>query len=195
MSSAPFERFLQGCTAIAAGAEPLALRGRLTRASGLVLEAIGLRLPVGAQVTVTQDDGLQGDAEVVGFSGERLFLMPLSEMHGIRTGAIVMAALPDAARPRLDQANHPRRRAEDRGRHLPMGDALLGRVIDAAGRPLDGLGELAGLAMHPLARRPINSMDRAKIVRPLDVGVRAINALLTIGRGQRIGLFAGSGVG
>jgi flagellum-specific ATP synthase len=194
-SAAPFERYLRQCAAIAASANPIAVRGRLTRASGLVLEAVGLKLPVGAQVTVSQDDGLHGDAEVVGFSGERLFLMPISEMQGIRTGAVVTQATLEVPRPRIDRTNHPRRRAEDRGRHLPMGDTLLGRVIDAAGRPLDGLGALQHAEMHPLARRPINSMDRAKITAPLDVGVRAINALLTIGRGQRIGLFAGSGVG
>ena len=76
-----------------------------------------------------------------------------------------------------------------------MGDALLGRIIDAAGRPIDGKGPLDNAESFPLARRPINSMERAKIVEPLDTGVRAINALLTVGRGQRIGLFAGSGVG
>ncbi|HUN92770.1 MAG TPA: flagellar protein export ATPase FliI [Burkholderiaceae bacterium] len=195
MPAAPFTRYLQQCAAIAASTRPVVARGRLTRAAGLVMEAVGLKLPVGAQVTVLQDDGVRCDAEVVGFAGERLFLMPTGEMHGIRTGATVAAAELVVPRPRLHRNNTPRRRAEDRSRHLPMGDALLGRVVDAAGRPLDGRGPLEHVEMHPLARRPINSMDRAKITEPLDVGVRAINALLTVGRGQRIGLFAGSGVG
>jgi flagellum-specific ATP synthase len=192
---APYTRFLSQCTAIASASQPLAARGRLTRASGLVMEAVGLKLPVGAQVTVVQDDGVRCDAEVVGFANERLFLMPTGDMNGVRTGATVISAELAVTRPRLHRNNTPRRRAEDRSRHLPMGDGLLGRVIDAAGRPLDGRGPLEHAESFPLARRPINSMERAKIVEPLDTGVRAINALMTVGRGQRIGLFAGSGVG
>jgi flagellum-specific ATP synthase len=95
---------------------------------------------------------------------------------------------------RLHRNNHGWRRAEDRTRHLPMGDALLGRVLDPNGRALDKLGPLDG-EPRPLARRPINAMDREPVREPMDVGVRAINALLTVGRGQRMGLFAGSGVG
>jgi flagellum-specific ATP synthase len=164
------------------------------------MEAVGLKLPVGAQVMVVQGDGLKLDAEVVGFSGERLFLMPTSEPQGLRPGAMVAAQEPAASRPRLDRVNHPWRRAEDRTRRLPIGDALLGRVLDPNGDPIDRRGPLTdpggrSLAHAPLLRRPINAMEREPIRTPLDVGVRAINALLTIGRGQRIGLFAGSGVG
>jgi flagellum-specific ATP synthase len=194
-TAAPFTRFLTQCTAIAGSTQPLVARGRLTRAAGLVMEAVGLKLPVGAQVSVVQDDGVRCEAEVVGFSNERLFLMPTGEMQGIRTGATVVAAELAVPRVRLGRNNTPRRRAEDRSRHLPMGDGLLGRVVDGAGRPLDGHGPLDQAETFPLARRPINSMERAKIVEPLDTGVRAINSLLTVGRGQRIGLFAGSGVG
>jgi flagellum-specific ATP synthase len=163
------------------------------------MEAVGLKLPVGAQVLVVQGDGLKLDAEVVGFSGERLFLMPTSEPQGLRPGAMVVAQEPKMARPRLDRVNHPWRRVEDRTRRLPVGDALLGRVLDSNGEPIDRRGALAiggqSLAYKPLVRRPINAMERDPIRTPLDVGVRAINALLTVGRGQRIGLFAGSGVG
>ncbi|WP_055347707.1 FliI/YscN family ATPase, partial [Bordetella pertussis] len=81
------------------------------------------------------------------------------------------------------------------GRHLPVGNAMLGRVVDGAGRPLDGLGPLAGAEQAPLTALPINPLSRAPIDSVLDVGVRAINGLLTVGRGQRMGLFAGSGVG
>jgi flagellum-specific ATP synthase len=192
--------FLGECRTLAASSEPFEVRGRLTRAAGLVMEAVGLRLPVGAQVRVIQGDGLKLDAEVVGFSGERLFLMPTTEPQGLRPGAMVVAQEPRTARPRLDRVNHPWRRNEDRTRRLPVGDALLGRVLDPNGEPIDRRGPLvcpAGnpLAFMPLVRRPINAMERDPIRTPLDVGVRAINALMTVGRGQRIGLLAGSGVG
>jgi flagellum-specific ATP synthase len=191
--------FLGECRALAGSVEPFEPRGRLTRAAGLVMEAVGLQLPVGAQVLVVQGDGVKLDAEVVGFSGERLYLMPTSEPQGLRPGAMVIAQEPKATRPRLDRVNHPWRRSEDRTRRLPVGDALLSRVLDPNGEPIDRRGPLAGpgqsLAYLPLARRPINAMERDPIRTPLDVGVRAINALLTVGRGQRIGLFAGSGVG
>src|SRR6267378_4259456 len=180
--------FLGECRALAEVGEPFETRGRLTRAAGLVMEAVGLKLPVGAQVLVVQGDGLKLDAEVVGFSGERLFLMPTSEPQGLRPGALVVAQEPKAARPRLHRANHPWRRTEDRTRRLPVGDALLGRVLDPNGEPIDRRGPLSSLAGEslaylPLARRPINAMERDPIRTPLDVGVRAINALLTVGRG------------
>ena len=192
--------FLAECRALVGSVEPFEPRGRLTRAAGLVMEAVGLTLPVGAQVLVVQGDGLRLDAEVVGFSGERLYLMPTSEPQGLRPGAMVIAQEAKAARPRLDRVNHPWRRSEDRTRRLPVGDALLSRVLDPNGEPIDRRGPLSvppgqSLAYLPLARRPINAMERDPIRTPLNVGVRAINALLTVGRGQRIGLFAGSGVG
>ncbi|MCS7100919.1 MAG: flagellar protein export ATPase FliI [Burkholderiaceae bacterium] len=190
-----FRRFLSQAAAIATAAQPLELRGRLTRVAGLVMEAVGLKLPLGAQVVVLQEGGLRVDAEVVGFAGERLFLMPTAEPVGLKPGASVLPYEAVAERPRLGRDNHPWRRAEDRTRHLPLGDALLGRVLDPNGRPLDKRGPLVGVPLRPLARRPINAMERQRIAEPLDVGVRAINALLTVGRGQRMGLFAGAGVG
>jgi flagellum-specific ATP synthase len=90
---------------------------------------------------------------------------------------------------------HPRRRPSDRARHLPVGPELLGRVLDGAGRPLDGLGPLNTSDSAPINTRPANPLGRAPIAETLDVGVRSINAMLTVGRGQRMGLFAGSGVG
>jgi flagellum-specific ATP synthase len=193
-------RFLGECRALASSAEPLEVHGRLTRAAGLIMEVVGLRLPLGARVAVVQSDSVRLDAEVVGFSGEHLFLMPITEPEGVRPGAMAVLYDTPAARPRLARRNHPRRRAEDRARHVPMGSALLGRVLDANGAPLDRRGPLvaadgSAAVLQPLARRPINAMDRAPVRTPLDVGVRAINGLLTVGRGQRVGLFAGSGVG
>ncbi|MEO7337282.1 MAG: FliI/YscN family ATPase, partial [Caldimonas sp.] len=89
----------------------------------------------------------------------------------------------------------PWRRNEDRTLHLPVGDGLLGRVVDSNGVPMDRKGPLSGVHNEPVARRGINAMDRDPVRMPLDTGVRAINAMLTVGRGQRIGLFAGTGVG
>lgn len=192
--SAPFHRFLAQTAAMADAAQPLLTRGRLTRVAGLVMEAVGLKLPLGAQVRVLQDGEMRVDAEVVGFAGERLFLMPTVEPYGLRPGALVVPQEAAAPAPQLHRNNHAWRRNEDRTRHLPMGEQLLGRVIDPNGKPLDKLGALDG-EPRPLARRPINAMDREPVREPLDVGVRAINALLTVGRGQRMGLFAGSGVG
>lgn len=198
--STQFTQFLASARAIATAQPPFEVRGRLTRVAGLVMEAVGLKLPVGSQVLVTQDNELRVDAEVVGFSGERLFLMPTTtDPYGLRPGATVVAHTPSATRPRFAQRNHPRRRTEDRTRHLPMGELLLGRVVDPNGKPLDKLGPLESAHAHavwrPVVGRPINAMDREPVREPLDVGVRAINALLTVGRGQRMGLFAGSGVG
>ena len=199
--SARFSDFLITASAIATTGSPFETRGRLTRVAGLVMEAVGLKLPVGSQVLVMQDDGLRVDAEVVGFSGERLFLMPTTtDPYGLRPGAAVIPHTPAATRPRLNQSNHPWRRAEDRTRRLPIGDLLFGRVVDPNGKPLDKLGPLEqpgapSASWRPIIGRPINAMDREPIRLPLDVGVRAINALATVGRGQRMGLFAGSGVG
>ncbi len=199
--TAPFNAFLQTATAMATAAPSFEARGRLTRVAGLVMEAVGLQLPVGSQVRVVQDDGLRVDAEVVGFSGERLFLMPTTtDPYGLRPGATVIAHAPVSARLRLQQAAHPWRRMEDRTRHLPVGELLLGRVVDPNGKPLDKLGPLERdhgphALWRPITGRPINAMEREPIREPLDVGVRSINALMTVGRGQRMGLFAGSGVG
>jgi len=169
--------------------------GRLTRVAGLVMEASGLRLPVGSVCEIAPDTGAPIDAEVVGFADDRVFLMPLSETHGLRPGARVVPVDDPVIAPTLLRSRHPHRRAEDRSRWLPTGAALLGRVVDALGRPLDGLGPLDGCERAPVMRRPINAMDREPVRQPLDTGVRAINTMLTVGRGQRLGLFAGSGVG
>jgi flagellum-specific ATP synthase len=185
---------LQGCSDAVAQCNPLMTSGRLTRVTGMVMEAVGLRLPVGSTCIIEMANN-RIEAEVVGFSGEKLFLMPEHDVQGLLPGARVIpvevAGLPIFAgkRPPL------LRRSADMARHLPVGDMLLGRVLDGAGRPLDQLGALKSGPNAPLQSRPINPLDRAAIKNELDVGVRAINSLLTVGRGQRMGLFAGSGVG
>jgi flagellum-specific ATP synthase len=177
------------------GARSLAAYGRLTRVTGLVMEAVGLRLPLGATCLVSQPSAAAVEAEVVGFSGERLFLMPVSDTHGLTPGAVVTPHEAPVSPPRLGARARAPRAANDHGKRLPAGDALLGRVVDAAGRPLDGGPAPETHERVGLAARPVNPIRRTPIREPLDVGVRAINALLTVGRGQRMGLFAGSGVG
>ena len=153
----------------------LVREGILRRAIGLTLEASGCEAPLGATCKIEVADGGWVDAEVVGFAGDRSYLMPSAELYGLLPNARVV---PSASRSSVD-----------------VGEGLLGRVIDSDGMPLDGKGpiraeghaSLSGVSINPLAREPI--------IQPLDVGVRAINALLPIGRGQRVGLFAGSGVG
>jgi len=187
--------FLKQCGEAARHASPLLSSGHLTRINGLVMEAAGLKLPLGSSCRILPAGGSPIEAEVVGFNGERLFLMPAEDVYGLSPGARVVAMEPPPALPKVGQPRSFRRRAIDRAKLMPVGNALLGRVVDGAGRPLDSLGPLHGEALQPLQSRPINPMSRAPIEQPLDVGVRAINALLTVGRGQRMGLFAGSGVG
>ncbi len=193
--SARWKAYLQDCSELLAIAEPMQVSGRVTRVAGLVMEAVGLKLPVGSACTVPLPNGSQLEAEVVGFAGEHLYLMPQSDVEGIVPGARVFPVEVIPTLPGLGQVNHPRRRPSDRTRHLPVGDALLGRVLDSSGRPLDGLGPVQTGATAPLNTRAANPLSRAPITDILDVGVRAINSMLTVGRGQRMGLFAGSGVG
>ena len=194
-----WNRFLGDLDACASAPMPLEQQGKLVRVAGLVLEAAGLRLPVGAVCEIRPDHGWEYQApvlaEVVGFAGDRAYLMPTTETHGLASGAkVVPRTLPINA-PLLGVPHHPWRRNEDRTRHLPIGPGLLGRVVNAQGEPLDRDGALSDVRSEPLVRRQINAMERDPVRKPLDTGVRAINALLTVGRGQRIGLFAGSGVG
>lgn len=190
-----WNRYLSDLQEYATVKQPLESVGRLLRVTGLVLEAAGIRVPVGSVCEIVSDGQPPVLAEVVGFNADRTFLMPTGELHGLSSGAKVVPRPAPHVPPRFGHENHPWRRSEDRGLHLPMGDGLLGRVVDPHGRPLDRAGALEGVHAEPMIRRPINAMDRDPVRQPLDTGVRAINALLTVGRGQRIGLFAGTGVG
>lgn len=153
----------------------LAREGVLRRAVGLTLEASGCSAPLGSRCRVETHGGVWVDAEVVGFSGDRTFLMPSAHLEGLLPNARVVPS---------------RQRGE-----VAVGEGLLGRVIDSDGVPLDGRGPIRAENWVGLAGASINPLMREPITRSLDVGVRAINALLPIGRGQRVGLFAGSGVG
>jgi len=170
-----WQRCLARRASRAASAVSMMAEGRLRRVIGLTLEAEGCEAPLGARCLVAAADGSELDTEVVGFADVRLLLMPVGDMHGILPNARV----------------RPSMHAEG----LPVGEALLGRVVGSDGVPLDGLGPLDADEHASLKREPINPMARKPIDAPLDTGVRAINAMLTVGRGQRLGLFAGSGVG
>ena len=174
---------------------PLEVRGTLTRLAGLVLEAVGLKVPVGSQCLIGNGNKAPVLAEVVGFSNDRAFLMPAGDTHGLSSGASVTPLAPYRTVPRVGHTNKPPS-PDDRGTlRLPLGKGLLGRVVDSHGNPMDHQGPITDVDIEPMDRAPLNAMDRDPVRTPLDTGVRAINALLTVGRGQRIGLFAGSGVG
>ncbi|CDF83019.1 Flagellum-specific ATP synthase [Pseudomonas knackmussii B13] len=154
------------------------VEGRLLRMVGLTLEAEGLQAAVGSRCLVINDGGyhpVQVEAEVMGFSGNKIFLMPVGSLVGIAPGARVVP-LPDSGR-------------------LPMGMSMLGRVVDGVGRALDGKGGMRAEDWVPMDGPVINPLAREPIHEPMDVGIRSINSLLTVGRGQRLGLFAGTGVG
>ncbi len=187
--------FLADCGRTVAEATPLQASGHLTRVAGLVLEAVGLKLAVGSTCQIVLPNGNNTEAEVVGFNGDRLFLMPTNEVYGLAPGVEVVPVEPPIHAPQLGTPRLPRRRAMDQAKRVAVGPGLLGRVLDGAGRPLDKLGPLDLDHGVPLHSRPYNPLERVPISEPLDVGVRAINALCPIGRGQRMGLFAGSGVG
>ena len=190
-----WRRFLDNCRNAAGNAQPLWPSGRLTRINGLIMEAAGLKLPLGSSCRIQPPGGTPVEAEVVGFAGEKLYLMPSDDVYGLSPGSRVVAFETPPPPPRVTTQTVFRRRAIDRSKQVPVGDELLGRVLDGVGRPLDNKGPLGDTQSRSLQSRPINPMSRAAIEHPLDVGIRAINALLTVGRGQRMGLFAGSGVG
>ena len=194
-TSAKWEHFLTEASKRVSSGSGLEVRGTLTRLAGLVLEATGIRVPVGSQCLVSMKSQAPVLAEVVGFSNERAFLMPAGDVHGLSSGASVVPAPAYIAVPRLGERRQTDRAAGYGMLRLPLGDGLLGRVVDAHGAPMDRRGPIEDVTSQALDRQPINAMDRAPVRDMLDTGVRAINALLTVGRGQRIGLFAGSGVG
>ncbi|RBA25800.1 flagellar protein export ATPase FliI [Herminiimonas fonticola] len=194
-NSSRWQAYLRDCGTLLDIAEPMLVSGRITRVAGLVMEAVGLKLAVGSACTIPLSNGARIEAEVVGFENDKLFLMPQSDVEGIVPGTRVYPIEVVQSLPRPGAVSHPRRRPSDRGRHLPVGIELLGRVLDGAGRPLDNLGPLNATHAAPLNVRAANPLSRAPIKDILDVGVRAINSMLTVGRGQRMGLFAGSGVG
>ncbi len=153
---------------------PMVAEGRLVRMVGMTLEAVGCEVPVGGRCRILSRGQPPMEAEAVGFAGDRVYLMPVGSIEGLKPNARVIPT--------------------DHAQMLPVGAALLGRVVNPLGQPLDGK-PLQCADVTPLTGQPLNPLGRDPVRKPLDVGVRSINALLTIGRGQRMGLFAGSGVG
>lgn len=153
---------------------PFELRGTVTDMAGLVVEGSGPLLPVGSQVAI--QSGLERiPAQVVGFRSDKVLLMPFAQAEGIAPGATIIAS--------------------GSNNRVLVSEALQGRVIDALGNPLDGQRLPVMSCSVPLYQAPPNPVSRRRISRCLDLGVRALNGLLTVGEGQRVGIMAGSGVG
>ena len=157
-------------------AEPIRRYGRVSQVIGLVIEGVGPVAAIGEMCQIElEGKGRAVPAEVVGFRDHKILLMPLGEVRGIEPGwKISPLGFPAQA---------------------PVGKALLGRVLDGMANPIDGKGPMTVEGETPLYAHPSNPVLRKRITQPIDVGIKAINALLTIGKGQRMAIFSGSGVG
>ncbi len=156
--------------------DPVVVAGRVVQAIGIVIEGSGPMATVGELCEISREDGGEPiAAEVVGFRGDRVLLMPLGEMQGIGPGSLITMT--------------------GRVASVPVGRSLLGRVLDGLGRPLDEKGDITSAVRYPLHAGAPNPLKRARIREPLDLGIRAINGFLTCGRGQKMGIFSGAGVG
>ncbi|MGK7346430.1 MAG: FliI/YscN family ATPase [Candidatus Nitrospinota bacterium M3_3B_026] len=158
------------------GSGTIKISGKVARVVGLVVEGIGPDLSIGGVCDIhpKNSHGPIG-AEVVGFSGARILMMPLGDLRGVSPGCHI-SARSEAASIRVD-------------------DTILGRVVDGLGRPADGKGPLLCKTHRPIYSNPPDPLTRRRITEPLDLGVRGVNGLLTVGRGQRLGILAGTGVG
>ena len=152
------------------------INGRVAQVVGLVAESQGPDVRVGDLCRICFRDGSHGlDAEVVGFRDDRVLLMPLGDLREVGPGCDVIST------------NHPL--------EVGVGEGLLGRILDGLGEPMDDRGPLAATDFYPLYAEPPHPLRRQMVERPLSVGVRVVDGMLTLGTGQRIGIFAGSGVG
>ena len=159
-----------------AGINPITRMGRVTKVLGFIVEADGPASSLGSVCNIYPKGGLpRVKAEVFGFRDNRMLLVPLGEIRGISPGNRVVA--------------------KERNALAPVGEDLLGRVVDGLGNPIDGKGPISFESTYPIYADPINPLLRKRIDQPLDLGIRAINGVLTVGCGQRMGIFAGSGVG
>jgi flagellum-specific ATP synthase len=154
---------------------PIRAIGRVTNVIGLVVEAQGPVSCLGTVCDIYTQNNHRIAAEVSGFKDNKVLLMPLEEIRGVGPGCRVVARQQNAV--------------------VTVGSGLLGRVIDGLGNPIDGKGPLASETAYPIYAPSLNPLLRQRIHKPLDLGVRVINGLLTVGCGQRVGVFAGSGVG
>ncbi len=154
---------------------PIRLHGKVIQVVGLVIEGYCPETSVGAICEIRPKDGEPIPAEVVGFRDNKTLLMPLGELRGVGLDSLITV--------RRDKAT------------LKVGPQMLGRVIDGLGSPIDDKGPLRADLEYPIYAAPVNPMKRPPIRKPLDLGIRSINGLLTCGQGQRVGIMAGSGVG
>ncbi|RII29994.1 MAG: flagellar protein export ATPase FliI [Geobacter sp.] len=156
-------------------AKPIRLHGKVTQVVGLVIEGYCPDSSVGTICEIRPQEGAPIPAEVVGFRNNKTLLMPLGELRGVGLDSLITV--------RRDKAS------------MGVGPLLLGRVIDGLGKPIDDKGPLRVEEEYPIYAAPVNPMTRTPIRKPLDLGIRSINGLLTCGQGQRVGIMAGSGVG
>jgi flagellum-specific ATP synthase len=172
LSKIDFSRYYSRLESI----EPVKLLGTINRAAGLVIESQGPPVRVGDLCDIVGDAAAENSTvEVIGFRDKTVLSMPLGKLHGVKLGTRIVARNKPAT--------------------VKVGPGLLGRVLDGLGNPIDSLGPLDYEDEYPLHREPENPLSRDNITEPLSTGVRTIDALLTCGKGQRIGIFGGSGVG
>lgn len=165
----------QRALAVLEEAEPIRALGRVTQVIGLTIESVGPTVRLGELCELLPPGGGHIQAEVVGFRENRVLLMALGPMEGVAPGCAV--------------------RATGRALTVEVGENLLGRILDGLGRPMDGRGPVATGHFYPVMSSPPNPLARRRITEPLELGIRALDGVLTCGRGQRVGIFAGSGVG
>ncbi|MCL4493005.1 MAG: FliI/YscN family ATPase [Nitrospirae bacterium] len=178
-------QLIEKCKELVRDSDLIKVYGRVDKGVGIVIEGLGPNANIGDVCQIqsngtfrNQENGLTEkqviEAEVIGFKEDKILLMPLGEMMGIGPGAKIIA--------------------KGRQRYIRVGEGLLGRILDGLGNPMDGMGHIPG-QLYPVYNEPLNPLYRRRISKPLDLGVRSINAMLTCGKGQRIGIMAGSGVG
>ena len=149
--------------------------GRVSQVIGLIAEGDSLGLSIGSLCSIMNDQGRQVQAEVVGFKKEKALFMPYGDIRGISLGSRIIPVMAT--------------------QEIGVSDQFLGRVIDGMGFPIDGKGEIGYTKSYNLYGKPMGPMQRKPIKEPLDVGVAAINSMITLGKGQRVAIMAGSGVG
>src|SRR4030065_412708 len=156
--------------------DPIKVYGKVTQITGLIIEGHGPGSSIGELCDIfPKGDANVIEAEVVGFKGDKIQLMPLGDTRGLSPGSKIMA--------------------KTHGAYVKINDNLLGRVIDGLGNPIDGKGDIIDKVEYPIYNAPLNPLDRQRIEKPLDLGIKAMNGLLTCGQGQRLGIFAGRGGG